>query len=352
MDAKEEIVTRIVNAAAENTELNDFKNRCIVILSDYDVGRKNNAIIPYDAGQNENLIRAFALAKAVAGCTKRTVDYYTTALNRCLMEMGKSVPDVNSIDIQCLLAKVMQRSSKTNANNYRRVLSSFYGWLQREEIITRNPMNKVEAIKERKKKKAALTELDVEMIRGACRTGRETAMVDVMMSTGCRVSELVNIRLSDIDGDAVVVLGKGEKYRTVYLNARALMSVKNYLAERKDGNPYLFPRMADECRDSENMKHTSKIRENWYKVPEMVDDTRCADKGTVESICRKLGKRAGIEGVHPHRFRRTCATMALRRGMPIEQVSKMLGHEQIATTQIYLDLTEDELAQAHRKFVV
>ena len=159
-------------------------------------------------------------------------------------------------------------------------------------------------------------------------------MIELLLSTSCRVSEVAQILIEEIDGERILVHGKGEKDRYVYLNAKAQLMLERYMSERKDKSPYLFPR----CRDG-------------WRNPKNIEEGHI-DMATIEQMTRKIAKRAGVERANPHKFRRTCATMALRRGMPIEQVSKMLGHEQVSTTQIYLDLTEDELALAHKKYVI
>ena len=186
---------------------------------------------------------------------------------------------------------------------------------------------------------------------------RIMCMFELLLSTWCRVSELAQITLKDIseNKDTVLIHGKGSKDRICYINARAKICLERYLRERKDKNKYLFPQSSTavigkgqlisvECKKRE-------VRlQDWWMVPELVGEGHI-DKSVVESLIRKLGKRANVEKTHPHRFRRTGATFALRRGMPIEQVSKILGHESIETTQIYLDISEQELAQAHRKYV-
>lgn len=186
-------------------------------------------------------------------------------------------------------------------------------------------------------------DMEIEKLRVAARDIREKAIVELLLSTGCRVTELVNIKLSEIDDDKILVHGKGQKDRYVYLNARAKLAVDMYVEQRKDKNPYLFPKGIFSKEGGE--KH------NWWMNPQNVVDGHTST-GAIEKITRSMAKRTGVERANPHKFRRTCATMALRRGMPIEQVSKMLGHECIATTQIYLDLTERDLKQAHEKYVI
>lgn len=324
-----------------------LKQKYSVILEDFRIEPKSEALVVWTEGKNEYFIKRFLLAKAVAGLTKNTIDAYGKYLHAAFQFIGKDADTITAMDVQAYLASVMMRSSKVNADNVRRVLSSFFGWMLREELITKNPMNKVDAIKIQKKKKKAFSDMECELLRSNCETNRERAVVEMLLSTGCRVSELASIKTADIDEDHITVLGKGQKERIVYLNAKSQIAVKNYLMERTDSNPYLFPRRKDqkECTGD-------YVNKNWYQKAEYVHPALGCDKGSIEYIVRAIGKKAEVENVHPHRFRRTCATMALNRGMPIEQVSKMLGHETVATTQIYLDLQEETLASSHRKYVV
>lgn len=352
----EDIMNRLMFVLMQKgvDDLQDIRNRFQIIFSDYKVEPKETALVVYTEGKNEYFLKRFILAKAVAGCTVNTLRHYEREDRKALQEIGKDADQITSEDIQVFLARTIARSSKTNANNLRRNLSSFFTWLVREELIPRNPMLKIDNIKTKKKEKPAFTEMDVEKIRNACRTNRERAAVEVLLSTGCRVSEVCSMKLMDIDEDKLVVLGKGEKYRTVYLNAKAMLALSLYTKERQDANPYLFPGsiMVGKNATMTSMPKMRAALENWYKDKSLVSSSAPVDKSSFGAMIRKLGKHAGVENCHPHRFRRTCATFALRRGMPIEQVSKMLGHANIETTQIYLDLTEDELAQAHRKFVI
>lgn len=259
--------------------------------------------------------------------------------------------DITTDNIRYYMAIRQRRDkvSKVTIQNEMRVLSSFFGWLYAEEIIKTNPMFRIDKIKTEKTKKEALTEMEVEKIRMIACDEREKMIIEVLLSTGCRVSELVNILITDIDNDRILVHGKGEKDRYVYLNARAKLAVEMYMRERHDSNPYLLAR-AKSVKEMDKKLAPDKMM-SWWKNPDNVVDGHL-DKSSIEVITRKMAERAGVERANPHKFRRTCATMALRRGMPVEQVSKMLGHENIETTQIYLDLTEDELEQAHRKYVV
>jgi len=332
-------------------ELEKVKLNFSVILDSYNIKPKEKALAVYTGGKNEMYLKRFLLSKAVAGCTQKTIEHYKVYMDRMYRAMGKDVDTWTSADIQILLARIIQKSSNLNADNYRRVLSSFFTWMQREELIIKNPINRVEHIKFIKKPKYAFEEMDIEKIREACRSNRERAIVEILLSTGCRVNELANMKVTDIEDDQITVLGKGNKYRTVYLNAKGVMALHKYLAERSDTNPYVFPKGKTVAGGS-YAKMTHNEKHDFYKKPELLEPDTPMDKSSIGAIVRNIGHRAGVEKVHPHRFRRTCATFALHRGMPIEQVSKMLGHEQISTTQIYLDLSKEDLAAAHKKYVV
>ena len=345
------LMDRIMFALMESgvSDLKKIKTKLTVIMSDYRIEPKEEALVVWTEGKNEYFIKRFLLAKAVAGCTERTLKYYRTSLDRIFREIGRDADTISSLDIQAFLAKSIQKSSTANADNYRRCLSSFYGWCQREELILKNPMTKIECIKVRKKEKHALSDLECELIRDACETSRERAIIDTMLSTGCRVSELVSIKVSDIEGNKINVLGKGNKYRNVYLNAKAQVSIKNYLAERKDKNPYLFPRSTANMR-GERLGKLSKDGANWYKNPANVHPDQPCDKGTIEIICRKLGRKTGIENVHPHRFRRTRATSLISHGMAIQEVAAILGHDKIDTTMTYTYLDQSAVESSYRKY--
>ena len=334
----------------DQIDVERIKAKLTVVLDDYQICPKQEALVVYTEGKNDYYLRKFLLAKAVAGRQERTLRQYKDEVGRALRGIGKDADTITADDIQVYLAKVLSRGgSKCYCDNIRRDLSSFYNWLYREEIIRTNPMNKIDNIKFKREKEKALTDMEIEVMRQACQTTMQKAIMEMLLSTGCRASELVSIKIADMDEDKVSVLGKGGKWRTVYINAKAFVAVKNYLADRKDTNPYLFPR---EINTKERTMISNFSRKDWFKDPRLVTKADHFGGDSVNNMVRTIGKRAGVKGVHTHRFRRTCATQALRHGMPIELVSMMLGHEQISTTQIYLDIRDDDLQAAHRKYVV
>lgn len=350
---KDEIVNAIVVMLSERgIDTDGIADRLYMLLKDVEITRADTALTVRNDVLNESLLTRFLGAKAVKGCTKNTIKAYGNNLKRILKEFNKSVTDITSDDIRFYTAYrlTQDKVSKSYMNTELRYLRTFFAWLFSEEIIPKNPMIKIDAVKVPKVKRKAFSDIECEKLRSACRTSMDTAIIEMFLSTGCRVSELCAILILDLNEDRCVVHGKGNKDRTVYLNAKAQIAVEKYLSERSDSNPYLFP-VGIKINLADSKAKQMKRLADWYKYPEFVGIGE-RDKGGIESTVRKIGKKAGIDDVHPHRFRRTCATMALRRGMPIEMVSKMLGHEQLATTQIYLDLSEHELEEAHKKYVV
>lgn len=304
-----------------------IKSKLVMILSNYEISKRTTEISVINEDDTSKYIRLFIINKRVAGRTERTVNHYKDELNKFFREVQKSPINVTSDDIKLYLAmkEVRDGSSKVYLQNMLRVISSFYQWMTKEEHITKNPMNKVDGIKIPKVKKHAFSEIEIELLRNRITDLRDKALLEVLLSTWCRVSEISNMNVEDIKSDnSMEVLGKGQKMRKVYLNAKAIVAIDDYLKSRTDSNKALFV-----SKD----KPYNRLQNS-----------------AIEIITRNYGKDCGIENCHPHRFRRTGATFALKRGMPIEQVSTILGHESIETTQIYLDISEDDVAMAHRKY--
>ena len=334
--------------------LSDVKWKLEIELSKYEISERCTELAVVTEGKNEAILKKFIASKLAAGRTKRTLEYYRNTLLMFFEKMGKDFDEITADDIRWYLAIRVNKDkvSKTTANNERRNISAFYKWLQVEEVVLKNPMLKVDQMKVNKVQKKAFSDMDIELIRNACRTNKERALVELLISTWCRVSEVAQIQLTDIEGDEILVHGKGEKDRTVYLNAKAKVALQRYLEERKDSNPYLFARAKYAGNVMKMAKGKKRTKESeWYMCEELVDATGRIEASTIESIVRKIGKRAGVENTHPHRFRRTGATFALRNGMELVTVSKLLGHANIGVTQIYLDISDNELEEAHKKYV-
>lgn len=320
------------------------KDGIYAAISKYEIQERTTEVALISQERNEQLMKRFLLAKTVKGCTPQTLEYYRSALKFVFDYIGKTVDDITSDDIRIYSVMRMRRDGITavTADNELRILRSFYGYLQQEEILLKNPMTKIERIKAPKVKKEAFTDMEIEKIRlQAIETGpRETMIVETLLSTGARVAELAQVKLCNIEGKRMLVHGKGQKDRYVYLNAKAELAMGRYLKTRNDDNPYLIPGCVMEKGEQKIGRPAERNRYGHI------------GKGGIETIVRDIAEGAGVTKGNPHKYRRTCATMALRRGMPIEQVSKMLGHESIETTQIYLDLSEEDLKAAHRRYVV
>lgn len=225
-----------------NVNISDVNLDIIRILNDYDIQPKSEAIVVYTQGKNEIYLKRFMLAKAVAGCSQRTIENYRISINKFLSDIKKDADCITSTDVQVYLANLIARGvTKSYADTMRRYLSTFYAFLHREELIGKNPMLKIDKIKFHREKETAFSDMEIEKIRKACKDARETAIIELLLSTGCRASEAVNIKVDDIKEDKILVYGKGGKYRIVYLNARCILALSAYLKERKDKNPYLFP---------------------------------------------------------------------------------------------------------------
>jgi len=353
-DGRSELADRI----AQLIGAADAKPLILGAMADYEITRKETGLIVYDGGLTKNLIERFIVAKKVAGCTDRTCKLYYANLTRTFAQIGKDPIRFTHTDFQAVIATlIVKNTSKAYQQNIMRTFSSFYAWMTKEEIISKNPMLKIDTIKSRAKHKEAFSDMDVEKIRMACVTKRESALVELLLSTGLRIFEAAKLTREDVEQERIKVLGKGEKERFVYMTARAQLAMRTYLDQRKDKNPYVFPASIMVGTNPANgnlgnVLHCSKNKREWYFDPKLVSADSHSDNSTLEAIIRSIGKRAGVKNCHPHRFRRTCATMALRRGMDVTLVQKMLGHDSLATTQMYLDLGNEDLQTAHKKYVI
>lgn len=298
-----------------------------IVLNDYDISHKSTEIVLANDDKRQKAIQMFIVTKKVEGCTENTIHYYMGTLRRFFNEINQRLEEITADQIRYYLAirSTRDKLSKTSQDNELRVLKSFFKWCSGEEYIERNPTENIKAVKKEKRMKKPFSETELELIREKAGNKRDRAIVEVLYSTGVRVGELCGMNISDITNDEIVVFGKGEKERTVYLNARAKIAIGEYLKTREDNENALF------------IGKITKKRLN---------------KGGVERMIRELGKRAGVANCHPHRFRRTAGTIALNRGMPLEQVQQMLGHEDIATTTIYARSEERNVKASHGKYVV
>ncbi|HUM62763.1 MAG TPA: tyrosine-type recombinase/integrase [Anaerolineaceae bacterium] len=284
---------------------------------------------PQENVENNELNDVFIAAKRIEGCSEKSLKYYSSTIHKMLAAISKPVREINTDDLRRYLANYQKEhsSSKVTIDNMRRIYSSFYGWLEDEDYILKSPVRRIRKIKTEKTIKDTFSDEGLEQLRDACEEIRDLALVDLLASTGMRVGELVQINREDINFHEreCVVLGKGSSERVVYFDARAKIHLLNYLESRSDDNPALFVSLT--------------LPRERLQI------------GGVETRLREIGKRADMQKVHPHKFRRTLATRAIDKGMPIEQVQRLLGHVKIDTTMHYAMVNQANVKNSHRKFI-
>ena len=278
---------------------------------------------------DDHIVEKFLAAKRVEGCSDKSTHYYRSTLNNALRKVGKDVKHITTDDLRTYLDEYQQSSgaSRVTVDNIRRILSSFFSWLEDESYIIKSPVRRIHKVKTGKTVKETYTDEALERMRDYCDTARDLAIIDILASTGMRVGELVKLNRTDIDfqNRECVVTGKGNKQRKVYFDARTKIHLQNYLSGRTDENEALF-------------------------VTLLAPYNRLQISG-VEIRLRQLGRELNIHKVHPHKFRRTLATMAIDKGMPIEQVQHLLGHQSLDTTLQYAMVNQANVKLSHRKFI-
>lgn len=278
---------------------------------------------------NDEYLKLFLDAKRIEGCSDRTIAYYRATIDHFIDNIDEPIRSIPTETIRNYLANYQNRSkcSKVTVDNIRRNISSFFSWLEEEDYILKSPMRRIHKIKTAKVVKQIISDEGIEILRDSCSQPRDLAIIDMLYSTGIRVGELVNLNIADINFEQreCIVFGKGEKERRVYFDAKTKIHLQNYLRLRSDDNPALFVTL-----------------DAPYK--------RLKISG-VEIRLRELGRKNHLEKIHPHKFRRTMATRAIDKGMPIEQVQKILGHSQIDTTMQYAIVNQNNVKASHQKYI-
>ena len=278
---------------------------------------------------SQKLIDAFVYAKRIEGCSEKTLKYYRTTIETMTEAIDKGVRHMQTDDLRAYLTEYQEKhgSSRVTIDNIRRILSSFFSWLEDEDHILKSPVRRIHKVKTATNIKETYTDEELEKMRDNCTELRDLAIVDMLASTGMRIGEMVLLNKADINFNEreCVVFGKGDKERVVYFDARTKIHLQNYIDGRTDDDPALFV--------------TLRAPHERLKI------------GGIESRLREMGKALEIEKVHPHKFRRTLATMAIDKGMPIEQLQQLLGHKRIDTTLQYAMVKQSNVKQAHRKYI-
>ena len=276
-----------------------------------------------------NYVEIFLTAKRIEGCSEKSLRYYKATIEAMLATLNKNVVYIVTDDIREYLTQYQQKNglSKVTIDNIRRILSSFFSWLEDEDYILKNPVRRIHKVKTGTNIKETYSDEALELMRDNCTELRDLAMIDMLASTGMRVGEMVLLNRDDIDfyERECIVFGKGSKERVVYFDARTKIHLQNYINSRTDDNPALFV--------------TLRSPHERIKI------------GGIESRLREMGKQLNISKVHPHKFRRTLATMAIDKGMPIEQLQQLLGHKRIDTTLQYAMVKQSNVKLAHKKYI-
>lgn len=308
-----------------NEQMSQLRKVLDYAFRDINVSSKNCE----ECSGNNELIDSFLSAKRVEGCSDKSMHYYRSTLNNAIRKIGKNIRHITTDDLRSYLNDYQQTSgaTKVTVDNIRRILSSFFSWLEDEDYIVKSPVRRIHKVKVGKTVKETYSDEALEQMRDHCEGIRDLALIDLLASTGMRVGELVKLNRNDIDFEnrECIVTGKGDKQRRVYFDARTKIHLQRYLAERVDDNPALF-------------------------VSLLAPNDRLQISG-VEIRLRRLGRELNIPKVHPHKFRRTLATMAIDKGMPIEQVQHLLGRQSLDTTLQYAMVNQTNVKMSHRKFI-
>jgi len=328
---KDKLITKVQGLMLPHlskSQMDELQKVLIKVFDNVEVAEKSDDDRNSAKGNNK-LLEMFISSKQVEGCSEKTLKYYKATIEHLLTATQKETQRMITDDLRNYLADYQREkgSSKVTMDNIRRIFSSYFSWLEDEDYITKSPVRRIHRVKSPKMIKETFTDEGLELLRDNCTEIRDLAIIDLLASTGMRVGELVKLNRDDIDFNEreCVVTGKGNAEREVYFDARAKIHIKNYLDTRTDSNLALFVSLTKP-----------------YKRLQI---------GGVELRVRQLGKQVDLPKVHPHKFRRTLATMAIDKGMPIEQVQKLLGHVKIDTTMHYAMVNQNNVKIAHRKYI-
>lgn len=329
---KEEFVNDVLRdmlAYLDNGQAEQLRRVLNHNLSDLEIQRSEKFDTIATGEENSRLTNDFLSAKRIEGCSEKSLSYYRKTIETMSEKIGKGITHITTNDLRSYLTdyQTERKSSKVTIDNIRRILSSFFSWLEDEDYILKSPVRRIHKVKTATTIKETYTDEALETMRDNCETLRDLAMIDMLASTGMRVGELVLLNRDDINFEEreCVVFGKGSKERMVYFDARTKIHLQNYLAQRTDSNNALFV----------------SLKAPYERL----------QIGGVETRLRELGKRLSLPRVHPHKFRRTLATMAIDKGMPVEQLQRLLGHQRIDTTLQYAMVKQSNVKIAHRKYI-
>lgn len=320
----EEKLVNILNEMAEFLNIAQMKKLQEVLLKNLAENELKSEHIT-----NSEYLKLFLAAKRIEGCSDRTLEYYRVTVEQLLTKVETPIRKITTEELRKYLVdyQKINNCSNVTVDNIRRNISSFFSWLEEEDFVLKSPMRRIHKIKTKTVVKEVISDEGIEKIRDGCHSLRDLAIIDLLYSTGIRVGELVNLDIENVNFEQreCIVYGKGDKERRVYFDAKAKIHLQDYLASRLDSNPALFVTLDS---PHERLKISG-----------------------VEIRLRKLGRALELNKIHPHKFRRTMATRAIDKGMPIEQVQKLLGHSQIDTTMQYAIVNQNNVKSSHRKYI-
>ena len=326
---KQQIITDVIQKMLphlDNVQLKQLQKVLEATLLDCEITEQGNV---EKTNENIKYVEMFIASKRIEGCSEKTLKYYRATIDVMLTSIDKNVCHIQTEDLRSYLTEyqIKKRSSRVTIDNIRRILSSFFSWLEDEDYILKSPVRRIHKVNTATNIKETYTDEELEKMRDHCTNSRDLAIIDMLASTGMRIGEMVLLNKADINFNEreCVVFGKGDKARVVYFDARTKIHLQNYLNSRTDDNPALFVSL--------------KAPHERLKI------------GGIETRLREFGKQLGLNKVHPHKFRRTLATMAIDKGMPIEQLQQLLGHRKIDTTLQYAMVKQSNVKIAHRKYI-
>lgn len=323
-------ITKDMEDSLTDYQLNKLKESLIINFEKLDFIMKTDDLKHQEElDENTSMIESFISSKQIEGCSDKTIKYYKEIIDKFNDSFDKSIKKITTEEIRSYLSnyKEMSTCGSTTIDNIRRVLSSFFSWLEDEDYIIKSPIRRIHRIKTPTTVKEVLTDENLEKLRDECENIRDLSLIELLISTGMRVGELVNLNISNLNFEdrSCIVLGKGKKEREVYFDAKTKLHLQEYISKRNDNNDALFV----------------SLREPHQRL----------SISGIELIVRNLGVNTNINKVHPHKFRRTLATMAIDKGMPVEQVQKLLGHVKIETTMHYAMVNQSNVKISHRRYI-
>ena len=325
---KEELIENVMLqmlSCLDNIQIKQLRQVLEEIFNHYEVIESENI----EKDNSDSIIEKFLAAKRIEGCSEKTLKYYQKTIDAMVVAVDKDVQRIKTEDLRLYLTTYQEKnkSSRVTIDNIRRILSSFFSWMEDEDYIIKSPVRRIHKIKTACNIKETYSDEELEKMRDNCEELRDLAIIDMLASTGMRVGEMVLLNRNDINfaERECVVFGKGDKERIVYFDARTKLHLQEYIDSRTDDNPALFV----------------TLRAPYKRI----------QIGGIEHRLREMGKQLDIKKVHPHKFRRTLATMAIDKGMPIEQLQRLLGHQRIDTTLQYAMVKQSNVKTAHRKYI-